>query len=84
MRTCICLAALLIALSPAAAGVAFAQQSDKLGTVEFPNSCGPAVQEKFLRGVAMLHSFYYSAAQRAFEEVAAEDPPSLEQTASRG
>jgi tetratricopeptide (TPR) repeat protein len=73
MKTCIRLAALLIALSPAAAGVAIAQQSDKLGTVEFPNSCSPAVQEKFLRGVAMLHSFYYSAAQKAFEEVAAED-----------
>ena len=48
-------------------------QEDKLGKVEFPNSCSPAVQEKFLRGVAMLHSFYYSAAQKAFEEVAAED-----------
>jgi len=31
------------------------------------------VQEKLLRGIAMLHSFYYSAAQKAFEEVAAED-----------
>jgi tetratricopeptide (TPR) repeat protein len=73
MKTCIHVTALLIALSPASAGVAFAQQSDKLGTVEFPNSCSPAVQEKFLRGVAMLHSFYYSAAQKAFEAVAAED-----------
>ena len=45
----------------------------KLGKVEFTNSCSPAVQDKFLRGVAMLHSFYYSAAQRAFEEVVAED-----------
>ena len=67
------IAAPLIALSLAAASVAFAQQGDKLGKVEFPNSCSPAVQEKFLRGVAMLHSFYYSAAQKAFEEVAAED-----------
>jgi tetratricopeptide (TPR) repeat protein len=66
------LAAVLIAVSPAATGVGVAQQH-KLGTVEFPNSCSPAVQEKFLRGVAMLHSFYYSAAQKAFEEVAAED-----------
>jgi tetratricopeptide (TPR) repeat protein len=48
-------------------------QEDKLGKVEFVNSCSPAVQEKFLRGVAMLHSFYYSAAEKAFEEVAAED-----------
>src|SRR5215510_4208948 len=73
METRIQLLAPLIALSLAAASVAFAQQGDKLGKVEFPNSCSPAVQEKFLRGVAMLHSFYYSATQKAFEEVAAED-----------
>src|SRR5256884_8876287 len=73
MKACIHFAASLIALSLAAASVAFAQQGDKLGKVEFPNSCSPAVQEKFLRGVAMLHSCYYSAAEKAFEEVAAED-----------
>src|SRR6266545_1157745 len=73
MKTQIHIAAPLIALSLAAASVAVAQQGDKLGKVEFPNSCSPAVQEKFLRGVAMLHSFYYSAAGKAFEEIAAED-----------
>ena len=73
MKTRIHLAAPLIALSLAAAGTAFAQSRDQLGKVEFPNSCSPAVQEKLLRGVAMLHSFYYSATQKAFEEVAAED-----------
>src|SRR5437870_1375471 len=73
MKTRIHLAAPLIALSLAAAGAAFAQSGDKLGKVDFPNSCSPAVQEKLLRGIAMLHSFYYSATQRAFEEVAAED-----------
>jgi tetratricopeptide (TPR) repeat protein len=73
MKTRIHIAAPLLALSLAAASVAFAQHADKLGKVAFPNSCSPAVQEKFLRGVAMLHSFYYSAAQKAFEEVAAED-----------
>ena len=73
MNTRIHIAAPLIALSLVTASVAFAQQGDKLGKVEFPNSCSPAVQEKFLRGVAMLHSFYYSATQKAFEEVAAED-----------
>src|SRR6266487_6047548 len=52
---------------------AFAQSADRVGKVDFPNSCSPAVQEKLLRGVAMLHSFYYRAAQKAFEEVAAED-----------
>jgi len=73
MNARIRLTSALIALSLAAASVAFAQQGDKLGKVQFQNSCSPAVQEKFLRGVAMLHSFYYSAAQKAFEEVAAED-----------
>src|SRR5712691_11625775 len=73
MNTHIHIAVPLIALSLAAASVACAQQGDKLGKVEFPNSCSPAVQEELLRGVAMLHSFYYSAAQKAFEEVAAKD-----------
>src|SRR5438067_10350655 len=73
MKTRIHIAAPLIALSLAASSVALAQQGEKLGKIEFPNSCSLAVQEKFLRGVAMLHSFYYSAAQKAFEEVAAED-----------
>src|SRR4029453_19066929 len=73
METRIRLAALLISLSLATASVTFSQQGDKLGKVEFPNSCSPAVQEKLLRGVAMLHSFYYSATQKAFEEVATED-----------
>src|ERR1043166_498507 len=73
MKTRIHLAAPLIALSLAATDVAFGQQGDKLGKVEFPNSCSPAVEEKLLRGIAMLHSFYYSATQKAFEEVAAED-----------
>ncbi len=72
MKTPIHLAAPLIALSLAAAGAAFAQPVDRLGKVDFPNSCSLAVQEKFLRGVAMLHSFFYSAAERAFEEVAGE------------
>jgi tetratricopeptide (TPR) repeat protein len=67
------IAAPLIVLSVAAASIAVAQQPSKLGKVEFPNSCSPAVQEKLLRGIAMLHSFYYSATQRAFEDVAAED-----------
>src|SRR5258705_2721324 len=73
MKLRIHIAAPLIAISLAAASVAFAQHGHKLGKIEFQNSCSPAVQEKLLRGIAMLHSFYYSAAQKEFEEVAAED-----------
>jgi tetratricopeptide (TPR) repeat protein len=47
--------------------------AEQFGSVEFPNSCSPAVQDKLLRGIQMLHSFYYGATQRAFEDVLAED-----------
>lgn len=47
---------------------------EKLGTVSFPTSCKPAVQQEFERAVALLHSFTYKAAQEAFDEVAKQDP----------
>ena len=68
---------LLAALSTTAA---IAHEDDakagtqQLGKVNFPNSCSPAVQPKLRRGVAMLHSFWYSAGEQAFREVLAEDP----------
>lgn len=47
---------------------------EKLGTVSFPISCTPAVQNEFNRGVALLHSFAYSAAESSFRRVAEYDP----------
>ena len=47
---------------------------DHLGRVAFANSCSAAVQEDFTRAVAMLHSFWYSAAEPAFRGVLAKDP----------
>lgn len=44
------------------------------GEVSFPISCAPAVQPAFTRGVAMLHSFFYDEAAKAFSDVAAKDP----------
>jgi tetratricopeptide (TPR) repeat protein len=44
------------------------------GTVDFPVSCSSAVRPEFLRGVALLHSFFYEEARRIFTEVAAKDP----------
>jgi len=32
-----------------------------LGKVTFPNSCSEKIKPKLERGVAMLHSFWYSA-----------------------
>jgi tetratricopeptide (TPR) repeat protein len=46
----------------------------KLGKVHFPISCGPESQRKFDVGLAMLHSFWYSKAEKAFSELAADDP----------
>jgi hypothetical protein len=48
--------------------------SGKLGKVSFQNSCDPAVQPALNRAVAMLHSFWYRAAESAFRDVIAEDP----------
>ena len=46
----------------------------RLGAVEFPTSCAEAVQKDFTRAVAMLHSFWFDQANRAFEQVAKADP----------
>jgi tetratricopeptide (TPR) repeat protein len=67
---------LLLSLS-LAAGPAVADHDDPgqiHGTVEFPTSCAPAVQPRFERAVAQLHSFGYEFARLAFEALAAEDP----------
>jgi hypothetical protein len=47
---------------------------EKLGTITFPTSCAPAVQAPFARAVALLHSFWYDEAEKAFRAVAAADP----------
>lgn len=49
-------------------------EPEKLGQVSFPVSCNPAVQQQFDRGVALLHSFAYAAAENAFRDVAQRDP----------
>ena len=46
----------------------------KLGKVKFANSCSAAVQPRLQRAVAMLHSFWYGAAEPAFEDIARDDP----------
>jgi tetratricopeptide (TPR) repeat protein len=47
---------------------------EQLGTVSFPTSCAPAVQSQFERGVALLYSFEYEAADAQFQEVAKKNP----------
>lgn len=47
---------------------------EQLGTVHFPVSCAPDAQKTFEKGVALLHSFWYEESQKAFAEVASQDP----------
>jgi tetratricopeptide (TPR) repeat protein len=47
---------------------------DQLGSVRFSISCKPEVQPAFTRAVALLHSFAYEEAAKAFADVAAKDP----------
>jgi len=47
---------------------------EELGNVYFPVSCSAAAQRQFERAIAMLHSFWYEEAEKAFAEVTATDP----------
>ncbi|HLX22598.1 MAG TPA: hypothetical protein VKR38_04555 [Usitatibacter sp.] len=49
-------------------------QTGPLGKVSFPTSCDPKVQPQFERAVAMLHSFWYSAAENSFRDILKDDP----------
>jgi hypothetical protein len=61
-----------------ASGTAYTQQSHaghgSVGAVNFANSCAPDVQDDLMRGVAMLHSFWYSEGDTTFRAVLARDP----------
>jgi tetratricopeptide (TPR) repeat protein len=69
----VCSAQLLWASPEAAAQPAQSGQG-RYGTVHFPISCRPGVQEQFERAVAMLHSFFYPEDVKAFEAIIAADP----------
>jgi hypothetical protein len=47
---------------------------EQLGTVHFPVSCTPDAQRTFEKGVALLHSFWYEEAAKAFVETEKQDP----------
>lgn len=48
--------------------------SEKLGQVNFSTSCSKQAQQKFNRAVALLHSFWYDEAEKAFNGVTQTDP----------
>ena len=78
MKTRDRLAGSLLAISLAATTAVCAQATGKppeqLGKVSFANSCAPAVQAAFERGVALMHSFWFQESERTFRGVLERDP----------
>ena len=60
-------------LLTAALSCTAAAQDEKLGKLSFPTSCNPKVQAAFERGVAMIHSYWFTIARKNFEEVLRQD-----------
>ncbi len=73
MKLRLAAAALLLATAGASAQHNHAGHGT-VGAVSFANSCAPAVQEDLMRGVAMLHSFWYGEGEATFRSVLARDP----------
>jgi tetratricopeptide (TPR) repeat protein len=68
------LIASFIALNAETAAVPESGNLRAAGTLDFKVSCAPEVRSEFIRGLALLHSFFYEEARRIFTEVAAKDP----------
>jgi tetratricopeptide (TPR) repeat protein len=63
-----------LAIALLASALPTAAWAQDLGRVHFQTSCTPQAQEKFDRGLAMVHSFVYPDSVQAFTEAAAADP----------
>jgi len=71
LRSALLASVLTISLVPTALQ---AQAIGKVGEVGFPVSCSAEAQQQFTRAVALLHSFWYEEAVKAFTGVAETDP----------
>ena len=49
-------------------------KATKVGRVKFASTCDSKVQPLLETGVAMLHSFWFSAGEKTFRDVLALDP----------
>jgi len=67
-------AALSCALMGASVAHEVEEGKGQLGKVSFTNSCDAKVQRELQRAVAMLHSFWFSAGEKAFRHVLEDDP----------
>jgi len=63
----------LAILAPALAAQTPGRDAGHLGTVHFETSCAPATRPTFEKGVALLHSFGFTGAVQAFNDVLAVD-----------
>jgi hypothetical protein len=71
--------AFVVVLASAAPGASQEQHEHgsgptRLGKVHFSTSCAAGAQQEFDRGVALLHSFWFSAAIKSFNSVLEADP----------
>ena len=76
-RSTALVASLVVSASALAASLPTLQaqtSGERIGQVSFPTSCAAAVQKPFERAVALLHSFWYIEAAKAFTAVAQADP----------
>lgn len=75
-RTALVIAAAVASAAPLAAQVHDHPAGDptRLGSVTFAVSCAEEVAADFATGVAMLHSFWFAAADSAFSDIARRDP----------
>jgi tetratricopeptide (TPR) repeat protein len=75
MKACRHFVAVSVALLMSGAAFSHADEGKgQVGRVKFTNSCDATVQAELERGVAMLHSFWYSAGEESFRDVLAQDP----------
>src|SRR2546425_12983657 len=65
---------LSVVIALVVATVVVADEPEKIGQVRFAVSCSPAVQKPFERAVALLHSFWYLEASKAFRQITQADP----------
>jgi tetratricopeptide (TPR) repeat protein len=65
---------LMLMLVSSCAATAKPSAKASLGQVQFANTCKPEVQGHFLKAIALLHSFEFTEAEQAFNQVEADDP----------
>ena len=70
MKTALASIVLLVVVALTVPGLA----QEKLGKVTFPTSCDAKAQAQFERGVAMLHSYWFTEARKVFDGVVQQDP----------